>query len=89
MFTPNIELKEKDEQVENNSFYGLQAWTSKTHDGHKVKYFWGIQGQYNIIIEDLDIVISIFSNYKKYKNRKGFENLILNIIEEVRKIVFS
>ena len=88
MFTPNKELKEKDEQGENNSFYGLQAWTSKTHDGHKVKYFWGIQGQYNIIIEDLDIVISIFSNYKKYKNRKGFENLILNIIEEVRKIVF-
>ena len=50
MFSPNKKLKEIDEKGENNYFYGLQAWTVNTHDGHKVKYFWGIQGQYNIVI---------------------------------------
>ena len=89
MFTPNKKLKELNEKGENNNFYGLQAWTTNTPDGHKVKYFWGIQGQYNIVIEDLDMVITIFSSYKKYQKRKGFEKIILNIIEEVRKIVFS
>ena len=57
--------------------------------GHTIKYFWGIQGQYNIIIEDLDMVISIFSDYRKYSHRKDFEIIIKNIIKNARKIVFN
>ena len=56
---------------------------------YKIKYFWGIQGQYNIVIEELDLVISIFSDYRKYTNRKGFEIIVKDIIEDARKIVFS
>ena len=90
MFTPNRDLIEyKKKGGEKNYFYGLQAWTLNTDDGHTIKYFWGIQGQYNIIIEDLDMVISIFSDYRKYSHRKDFEIIIKNIIEDARKIVFN
>ena len=90
MFNPNQELIEhKEKGEEKNYFYGLQAWTLNTDDGHKIKYLWGIQGQYNIVIEDLDLAISIFSDYRKYRNRKGFEKIVKDIIEDVRKIVFS
>ena len=90
MFSPNQELIEyKKKGGEKNYFYGLQAWTLNTDDGYKIKYFWGIQGQYNIVIEELDLVISIFSDYRKYANRKGFEIIVKDIIEDARKIVFS
>ena len=89
MFTPNQNLVEYKEGNYKNDFYGLQGWTLMTDDGHKIKYLWGIQGQYNIIIEDLDIVISYFSTFKKALHRKDYEKIAKNIIEDVRKIVFS
>ena len=90
MFTPNKDLIEyKKKGAEKNYFYGLQAWILNTDDGFKIKYFWGIQGQYNIIIEDLDMIISIFADYRKYSHRKDFERIIKNIVEDARKIVFS
>ena len=89
MFIPNQNILEYKEGNFKNDFYGLQGWTLNTDDGHKIKYLWGIQGQYNIIIEDLDIVISYFSTYKKILHRKDYEKIAKNIIEDVRKIVFS
>ena len=88
-FTPNEKIIEIMEEEEKNNFYGLQAWVSNTHDGHKIKYFNGIMGQYNIIIDDLDLVISSFGNYKGDGRRKVVEKIVKNIVEDVRKIIFN
>ena len=89
MFTPNQKLIDIFDGGDNNYFYGLQGWTLNTHDGYKIKYFSGIQGQYNIIVEDLDLLISIFSTDKKKGRRKNFENIVLEIVEDVRKVLFG
>lgn len=89
MFSPNPKMKEKKKNGENNNFYGLQAWVINTKEGGKIKYLWGIQGQYNLIIEDLDIVVSIFSNNKKIMHRKETEIFIQNIVNDIKKIIFS
>ena len=81
MFTPNNKIVEK-HTGKINDFYGLQAWISNTHDGHKIKYFEGLKGQFNIIIEDLDLVI-----YNK--NEKDNKINMANIIEDVRAIISS
>ena len=85
MFTPNNKIVVKD-TGRINDFYGLQAWTTKTQDGHKIKYFSGLKAQFNVIIEDLDLVISYFSNSK---NEKDNDKNMANIVEDVRTIISS
>ena len=89
VFTPDYKLIDIKEGGDKNYFYGLQGWTINTHDGYKIKYFWGMQGQFNFIIDDLDLVISTFGNYIKDGHRKVVEKLILQMVEDVRKIVFG
>ena len=48
VFTPDYKLIDIREGGDKNYFYGLQGWTINTHDGHKIKFFWGIQGQFNL-----------------------------------------
>ena len=89
MFNPNYKSIDIQDTGEKNNFYGYQGWIVNTTDGHKIKYFSGMLGQYNIIVEDLDILISLFStDYKKGK-RKNFENIVKNYVEDVRKILFG
>ena len=87
IWNTNEKLIEIMEKGDKNTFYGLQGWTVKTYDGYKVKYFSGLLGQYNIIIEDLDILISVFSTHKKKGRRKNFEKIVTNIINNVRSII--
>jgi CubicO group peptidase (beta-lactamase class C family) len=89
VFTPDYKLIDIKEGGDKNYFYGLQGWTINTHDGHKIKYYWGMQGQFDIIIDDLDLVISTFGNYKGKGYRKIVEKLILQMVEDVRKILFG
>ena len=89
VFTPDFKLIDIKEGGDKNYFYGLQGWTINTHDGHKIKYYWGMQGQFDIIIDDLDLVISTFGNYKGKGYRKIVEKLILQMVEDVRKILFG
>ena len=48
-----------------------------------------MQGQFDIIIDDLDLVISTFGNFKGKGYRKIIEKIILEMVEDVRKILFS
>ena len=89
MFNPNTKLIDLKEDGDQNYFYGLQGWTINTHDGHKIKFFSGLQGQYNIIVEDLDLLISLFSTDKKKGRRKNFEKIVADYVEEVRKVIFG
>ena len=75
------------EKGDKNNFYGLQGWTVKTYDGYKIKYFSGLMGQYNIIVEDLDILISVFSTDKRKGRRQNFEKIVANITNTVRNII--
>ena len=88
MFNPNSKLISPF-SGEKNTFYGLQAWTVNTNDGHKIKYFSGLLGQYNIIVDDLDILISIVSTDKKKGKRQNFENIVKNYVENARKVIYG
>ena len=87
IFVTNDKLISILENGEKNNFYGLHAWTINTHDGYKVNYFSGLLGQYNIIIEDLDILISTCGNDKKKGTRKNFEKIVLELVNNVRNAI--
>ena len=91
MFNPNSKLTviRRKGKGEKNTFYGLQCWTVNTDDGLKIKYFSGMLGQYNIIVDDLDILISIFSYDKRKGTRENFEKIVKNYVENARKVIYS
>ncbi len=89
MFTPNQNIIEAGSRGDNNTFYGLQAWTVNTTDGHKINYFSGLLGQYNIIVDDLDILISVFSTDKKEGTRQNAEKAVKNYVENARKAIYG
>lgn len=91
MFNPNPKLTviRRQGKSEKNTFYGLQCWTLNTDDGYKIKYFNGMLGQYNIIVEDLDILISIFSNDRNKGTRENFEKIVKNYVKNARKVIYG
>ena len=86
---PNQNIIEAGSRGDNNTFYGLQAWTVNTTDGHKINYFSGLLGQYNIIVDDLDILISVFSTDKKEGTRQNAEKAVKNYVENARKAIYG
>jgi hypothetical protein len=46
-------------------------------------------GQYNIIVEDLDILISIFSNDRNKGTRENFEKIVKNYVKNARKVIYG
>ena len=86
VFTPNEKILENKINKNVNNFYGLHAWILY-YEGIKVKYFQGILNQFNMIIDEWNLVISTFGNDRKSGERIYMENVAKNIIRYVKEIL--
>ena len=86
VFTPNQNMLENKYNKIVNNFYGLHAWVLY-YEGIKVKYFQGILNQFNMIIDEWNLVISTFGNDHKSGERIYMENVAKNIIRYVKEIL--
>ena len=86
MWIPNSNILESKKNKLINNFYGLHTWILE-YEGKKVKYFNGLQNQFNIIIDDWDLLITTFGSDPIPAERLDTEHIVKGIITDVKNIL--